>query len=540
MQIKHILLIQLIISFCFFCLFPAALSTAGQTGNTVTSKIDLSHITHAVTAGKNFIYTMDGHGGDQLFSFGQPEKTLKNIHAATYTADTRAIYAALDEFSVSAMSSPLGRRIVKLNGDFQQGTVGQQLNGAFEIELLDQNDDPVADAAIIFAIAKGGGTFSDNTTEITVLTDANGRAAAEVILGTYTWDNPVGWLESGLNTQQVGLNVIECYPAENASYKTIFTAYGFPDTPSKIHLDESICNLQDRVCYVLNYHATGYVLVLDQYDNPVSNVLIDVTPGAITLRSGGCSGNVVHGKGALVMPAEEIFNQPPPYAYERFAAEYSGTLSLTSDYIPVVFAVFTGGTANADYTIDLTTAGSITEQLIVSSDTKTAMFGNCDGENYTPDSTYPLVTIYHGPDERKPGDTIGMYFWIRELRELGETTPCGSCSEIVGIADYYTEGELREMDFEFYNNGALEELVAIPITAMTTVTAITGRLLFQIPRKYMVYGTATFTKRISGKSSPVNPVHVLGKMILYGRRNMYKGSICSPMSSALNSRAILR
>lgn len=132
------------------------------------------------------------------------------------------------------------KRIIKAeNTDYQQGIVGQQLDQALEITVLDENDQPVVDTQVVFQVAKGGGTFVGGATELTVTTGIDGKASVELILGTKTADNPIGWVEAGLNTQQVGLNVVECWPTAIPSYKTIFSVYGFPGDPAEIKFNQS-------------------------------------------------------------------------------------------------------------------------------------------------------------------------------------------------------------------------------------------------------------------------------------------------------------
>ena len=71
------------------------------------------------------------------------------------------------------------QRLVKISGDNQQGPVGEQLVEPFVVSVLDTHGAPFVGAVVTFAVTTGGGTISVTTT-----TDADGRAAITLTLGS--------------------------------------------------------------------------------------------------------------------------------------------------------------------------------------------------------------------------------------------------------------------------------------------------------------------------------------------------------------------
>ncbi|WLE97258.1 MAG: hypothetical protein QTN59_00180 [Candidatus Electrothrix communis] len=346
----------------FFCSGTTTFCRAESSGDVVEKKMELSLPKEVLTSGSPFMIMMDSRGHQRVITYNkQPKKKLPEVHSDTFVADTMAVYAAdsaleltveVDQAAASALPS---ERIIKTeNTDYQQGTVGQQLAQALEVTVLDENDHPVVDTQVIFQIAKGGGTFVGGSTVLTVSTDSNGKASVELILGIHTADNPIGWLEAGLNTQQVGLNVVECWPASIPSYKTIFSAYGFPGEPAVIKLHNDIVDISQMEVSVLTWVHDVLVSVLDQDENPISNIPVTVSAGdIIELSNEDCDKDNSDIRPALVLPIEEK-DAEFPFAYESFAGYAGQPLIITSDYNPVPFTVFSGAIPDARYNFDIT------------------------------------------------------------------------------------------------------------------------------------------------------------------------------------------
>ena len=84
--------------------------------------------------------------------------------------------------------------LTKVSGDGQQGQAGQQLAKPFVVSVLDQNGAAFAGASVTFSVTAGGGTLSAATT-----TDANGRAATRLTLGSDAGTNTVAATVEGLD-----------------------------------------------------------------------------------------------------------------------------------------------------------------------------------------------------------------------------------------------------------------------------------------------------------------------------------------------------
>ena len=82
---------------------------------------------------------------------------------------------------------PHPRTLTKLSGDEQEELPGAELSQPFAIEVRDQDGEPLEGAEVIFAVSAGGGTLSATT----ATTDANGRAAATLTLGSAPERNTV-------------------------------------------------------------------------------------------------------------------------------------------------------------------------------------------------------------------------------------------------------------------------------------------------------------------------------------------------------------
>ena len=81
-----------------------------------------------------------------------------------------------------------------ISGDGQQGAPGATLAQPLVVEVRDQYGDPLADAAVTFAVTTGGGTLSVETTT----TDDNGRAGTTLTLGPKLGPNTVTATVAGL------------------------------------------------------------------------------------------------------------------------------------------------------------------------------------------------------------------------------------------------------------------------------------------------------------------------------------------------------
>ncbi|RWX48851.1 hypothetical protein VT99_10503 [Candidatus Electrothrix marina] len=321
----------------FFCSGTTTFCRAESSGDVVEKKMELSLPKEVLTSGSPFMIMMDSRGHQRVITYNrQPKKKLPEVRSDAFAADTMAVYAAdsamalMVEADAAASALPSERIIKTETTDYQQGTVGQQLAQALEVTVRDENDEAVPNTQVVFQVAKGGGTFVGGSTALTVTTDINGKASVELILGTKTADNPISWVEAGLNTEQVGLNVVECWPASIPSYKTIFSAYGFPGEPAVIKLHNDIVDISQMEVSVLTWVHDVLVSVLDQDENPISNIPVTVSAGdIIELSNEDCDKDNSDIRPALVLPIEEK-DAEFPFAYESFAGYAGQPLIITS------------------------------------------------------------------------------------------------------------------------------------------------------------------------------------------------------------------
>ena len=111
--------------------------------------------------------------------------------AGTNTVTATVAGLAAVTFTATAITP---HSLTKVSGDGQQGTVGERLSKPFVVSVLDQNGSAFAGAVVTFSVT-GGGTLSATTDT----TDANGRAATRLTLGSDEETNTVTATVTGLD-----------------------------------------------------------------------------------------------------------------------------------------------------------------------------------------------------------------------------------------------------------------------------------------------------------------------------------------------------
>ena len=149
------------------------------------------------------------------------------------------------QFSKQAIPQTL----TKVSGNGQEGQVGEQLAKPFVVSVLDQDGSAFAGAVVTFSITAGGGTLS----AATVPTDANGRAATRLTLGS----------QPGTNTVEATVEGLE--PETFTATAVVQTAH----TLAKVSGDNQEGPAGTQLA------APFVVSVLDQDDSPLAGV--DVT-----------------------------------------------------------------------------------------------------------------------------------------------------------------------------------------------------------------------------------------------------------------------
>ena len=92
----------------------------------------------------------------------------------------------------SGQASP--HSLTKVCGDSQEGLVGEQLAKPFVVSVSDEDGAAIAGVVVSFSVTAGGGTLS----AATATTDANGRAATRLTLGSDAGPNTVSASVAGL------------------------------------------------------------------------------------------------------------------------------------------------------------------------------------------------------------------------------------------------------------------------------------------------------------------------------------------------------
>ena len=85
-------------------------------------------------------------------------------------------------------------RLTKVSGDDQEGMASAQLAEPFVVSVLEQDSSPLAGMGVTFSVTAGGGLLSSTT----ATTDANGRAATWLTLGSDLGTNTVEATVEGL------------------------------------------------------------------------------------------------------------------------------------------------------------------------------------------------------------------------------------------------------------------------------------------------------------------------------------------------------
>ena len=99
-----------------------------------------------------------------------------------------------ETFTATGAEQARPHRLTKVCGDDQENTVGILLATPFVVLVSDENGAAMAGVVVSFAVTAGGGTLS----AATATTDANGRAATRLTLGSQPGTNTVSATVAGL------------------------------------------------------------------------------------------------------------------------------------------------------------------------------------------------------------------------------------------------------------------------------------------------------------------------------------------------------
>ena len=99
-------------------------------------------------------------------------------------------------FTATAAEQAIPHRLTKVCGDFQEGLVDKQLDKPFVVSVSAETGAALAGVVVSFAVTAGEGTLSLATST----TDANGRAATKLTLGSESGTNTVEAAVEGLGS----------------------------------------------------------------------------------------------------------------------------------------------------------------------------------------------------------------------------------------------------------------------------------------------------------------------------------------------------
>ena len=130
------------------------------------------------------------------------EATVEGLESATFTA--------------TAAEQATPHRLTKVCGDDQEGLVDKQLDKPFVVSVSAENGAALAGVVVSFAVTAGEGTLSSATST----TDANGRAATKLTLGSESGTNTVEAAVEGLRS------VTFTATGEKSALASLFDAFG--------------------------------------------------------------------------------------------------------------------------------------------------------------------------------------------------------------------------------------------------------------------------------------------------------------------------
>lgn len=154
---------------------------------------------------------------------GEPQQlTIKNLqkdkkyYFALRTHDEANNVSAISNIATATTKeNRVATSLELVSGCNQNGTVGAKLAQAIVARVTDQSNTLFAGSPVKFVIQSGEAHFANNATELQVSTDSNGRATAEVTLGTTTGEVAIEISASGLNNSP-----LQCQAYANAGAAT--------------------------------------------------------------------------------------------------------------------------------------------------------------------------------------------------------------------------------------------------------------------------------------------------------------------------------
>ncbi|OGP73281.1 MAG: hypothetical protein A2W09_03215 [Deltaproteobacteria bacterium RBG_16_50_11] len=283
--------------------------------------------------------------------------------------------------------------------DLQDGIAGKKLSTPLQVEVRDEDRNPVEGVNVTFTIKAGGGTLSGKGPDglpvsgaaISVPTNSLGIASADLTLGQKTSDNPKYREVSGAPyKQQIGENITDAALPSGTTVTTPFTAYASPDNPDhmEIYGDGSTTT-------ILSFSGYASVIVVDSYGNPYSNLPVAFEALSAMPNETCAIANKDDRSAQLVKTTNAcIFNAPVWGECQDAATQLTEKTSSEGATVEVIL----GGTPNARYPITATCTDTkcqnpATNEFINATIThNTVPFGNCAGNQF-PQDQFVLKTV---------------------------------------------------------------------------------------------------------------------------------------------------
>ena len=154
-------------------------------------------------------------------------------------------------FTATAAEQAMPHSLAKVCGDSQEGTAGILLDEPLVVSVLDEDSAAIAGVVVSFSVTAGGGTLSDTT----ATTNANGRAATRLTLGSEPGTNTVAATVEGLEPGTFTAT------GQESPFASLFDLFGggkrvaLPDSPQLAQNAPNPFNSQTVLAYFL--HAPG-------------------------------------------------------------------------------------------------------------------------------------------------------------------------------------------------------------------------------------------------------------------------------------------
>ena len=150
-------------------------------------------------------------------------------------------------FTATAAEQAMPHSLTKVCGDSQEGMASEQLAEPFVVSVLDEDGAAMAGVVVSFAVTAGGGTLS----AATATTDATGRAATRLTLGSDAGTNTVSATVEGLEP------VTFTATGQKSPFASLFDLFGggklvaLPDSPQLAQNAPNPFNSQTVLAYFL-------------------------------------------------------------------------------------------------------------------------------------------------------------------------------------------------------------------------------------------------------------------------------------------------